>query len=323
MEILLTHAGSTYNVTGLVTRVQWTGDYRQCARTLDISLVSSPHDSAVPDIPCPVGAAVTMRADGAVFSGFVISRTKSTQGNTIDLVCYDRGFYLKSIELSRKLTAVRPEDAARELCGMYRIETGEIAATGVRITRNFPGSTLWDMLRTVYVLAGEQAKKAYHIGFEGAALCVREKVPSAQTPVIEGGSCLMDATTTESMQQMVNSVVITDDAGKTVRTLARDSDIAAYGLMRRVIKQDKESDRKAQELLDKGVFEQKITVNTLGDARFTAGRCVLVREPYTGLRGLFWIDTDTHQWKSGVYTAKLTLSFQAMMDEAKAGEEVK
>lgn len=46
---------------------------------------------------------------------------------------------------------------------------------------------------------------------------------------------------------------------------------------------------------------------------------MVVREPYTGLYGLFYIDSDTHEWKRGQYYNKLTLNYNRIMDEQEAG----
>ena len=48
-----------------------------------------------------------------------------------------------------------------------------------------------------------------------------------------------------------------------------------------------------------------------------------VREPYTGLSGLFYIDSDVHTWKNGQYYNKLTLNFKKIMAEKSAGSEEK
>lgn len=324
-QIYLTNSEGVFDVTELVTQVSWAGDYRQCARTLDVSLISSPYDGSIPDVDCPVGSAIAMEDDGqSLFEGYVISRTKSTAGSTIDLACYDKGFYLKKIEVSRKYAGAAPEDAVQELCGAYGIAIGELAVTGIKIPRNFPGYSLWEIIRTMYALAGEQTGSKYHIGFEGAKLCVRVKAPGPETIVLAGGSNLMDATTTESVENMVNAVAVYDAAGALLQTVREEGNIKLYGLMQRALKQTKESVApKARELLEDGGAEQKITVNCLGDTTCTAGRCVVVEEPYTGLHGLFYIDTDDHQWKNGVYTNKLVLNFKAMMDEKAAGEAVK
>ena len=91
--------------------------------------------------------------------------------------------------------------------------------------------------------------------------------------------------------------------------------------MQNVLKQADGEDTasKAQKLLDENGVEQKITVNNLGNAANLTGGTVVVREPYTGLYGLFYIDGDTHTWKNGLYLNKLVLNFKNIMDEQEAG----
>ena len=64
---------------------------------------------------------------------------------------------------------------------------------------------------------------------------------------------------------------------------------------------------------------QKIIVNSLGNLANITGGTVVVREPYTGVYGLFYIDADVHTWKLGQYYNKLTLNFKNIMDEQEAG----
>lgn len=69
---------------------------------------------------------------------------------------------------------------------------------------------------------------------------------------------------------------------------------------------------------------RKGTVQNLGGAECITGNAVMVKEPFTGLYGLFYIDADTHTWKRGLYTNKLTLAWENTMDEsaAKAAQEI-
>lgn len=324
-QLYVTNSEGTFDVTGLYTKIDWAGDYRQCARTLSFGLIASPYDSKVPVVDCKTGCGVVMEEDGQkLFEGYVVSRTKSTAGNVLDVLCYDRGFYLKGIEAAKKFVGVTPEDAAKMLCAAYGIPVGELAVTGVKLSRNFPGYSLWDIIRTMYTLAGEATKKKYHIGFTGAKLQVRVKEPDKSTVVLAGSSNLIEAATTESIEKMVNSVAIYDKAGNLLQTMQNQENIKLYGLMQKVLKQTKESVApKAQQLLDEGGVEQKITVDNLGNIACTAGSCVIVQEPYTGLYGLFYIDTDSHSWKNGVYTNKLVVNLKAMMDENTVGELIK
>ncbi|MBC8547495.1 hypothetical protein H8711_11220 [Clostridiaceae bacterium NSJ-31] len=322
MELYLANESGGYDVTGLVSTVSVSGDYQQIARTLQASLLSFPTDSRVPEVDCPVGSAVRLTHEGeTLFDGYVISRTKSTAANTIDLTCYDRGFYLKRIRTAKKVVDAAPEAVVAELCGEYGIDTGGLAATGVTVSRKFLGQTLYEIIATLYTIAGRTTGEKYHIGFDGDRLCVRAKGPSGRVTVIRGDSNLMDASVTESVENMVNSVAIYNQDGLLQSTVQREGAVQLYGLMQEYLQQANDAQTQAESMLSEDP-EQKITVNCLGDPSLVTGGCAIVREPYTGLYGLFYIDSDTHTWKNGQYYNRLVLNFKAMMDEKEVGEAI-
>ena len=69
-------------------------------------------------------------------------------------------------------------------------------------------------------------------------------------------------------------------------------------------------------------LQQTVTVETLGDPRLITGAAVRLRDTGSGVSGLFWIDADTHSWKNGVYTTKVTLNFRNLMNDSVSGREV-
>ena len=81
--------------------------------------------------------------------------------------------------------------------------------------------------------------------------------------------------------------------------------------------------REAQAWLEDNGLQQTMTVECLGDPALISGNAVLLRGNATGTVGLCWIDSDTHTWKNGQYFCKLTLNFRNLMNETKAGSEVK
>ena len=60
-------------------------------------------------------------------------------------------------------------------------------------------------------------------------------------------------------------------------------------------------------------------MENLGNIANVTGGTVVVHEPYTGVYGMFFIDSDTHTWKNGQYYNSLVLNFQNIMDEQEAG----
>lgn len=323
LKLLLKNSTGTFDISQLVTQITWSGDYQQCARTLEFSLVSSSIDKMIPVVQCDLGNAVTLMLDNRIlFEGFVFERQKSTASSIIDITCFDRGIYLKRNRANYKFTNLTPEAIAKRVCDDFGIDTGEIVTTGIKLSRNFLGATLYDIIQTAYTLASEETKKKYYITFKGSKLCILEKKVTDETLVIEGGSNLMDATITESIASMINQVAIYDKNDKLITTLKNDEYIRLYGLMQEYIKQLDGADatKKAQKLLDENGEQQKITVNNLGNVANVANGTVVVREPYTGLYGLFYIDSDVHTWKKGLYLNRLVLNFKNLMDEKEVGE---
>lgn len=322
LKLLLKNNEGTFDIAQLVAQIDWAGDYLQCARMLEFKLVSSPSDKLIPVIKCDLGNVVTLMQDNrTLFEGYVFERQKSTLGSTIDVTCFDKGIYLKRNKASYKFTNLTPEAITGRVCTDFGIETGEIASTGIKLTRNFLGNTLYEIIQTGYTLASAETKKKYYISFKGSRLSVVEKKVTDETLVIEGGSNLMDASVTESISGMINQVTIYDKNDNLIRKIKNDETIKLYGLMQDYMRQpDGENvGSKAQKLLDDNGLQQKITVNNLGNIANVTGGTVVVKEPYTGLYGLFYIDSDVHTWKNGLYLNKLVLNFRNIMDEKEVG----
>lgn len=313
------------DATALVPTVKWSGDYQQCARTLDFGLLSSSTDSKIPTVTCPLGTPVQLWQENTLlFEGFVFYRQKATNSSVIDVTCFDRGIYLKKNAKAYKTTNSTPEAFTKRICADFNIPIGDLAATGVVFTRNFPGTKLYDMIQTAYTIASVKTKKKYQVGFRGAKLCVWEKNAVSNSPVLEGGVNLLDAAVTESIQNMINQVAVYSRDDQLIRTVKNDTAIDKFGLMQEVMGQVEGEDTaaKAQKLLDDNGEEQKITVNNLGNVSYITGTSVIMREAYTGLYGLFFIDSDMHTWKNGMYVNRLVLNFRNIMDEKEAGAAI-
>lgn len=322
IKLLITNNEGTFDITDLVQTINWSGDYMQCARTLEFGLTSSPADKNVPVITCELGNNVVFQQDNRVlFDGYVFERQKDTGSSVINVTCFDRGIYLKRNEGTYKFTNMTPEAIAKRICSDFGITPGNIATTGIKITRNFIGVSLYKIIQTAYTLASEKNGKKYMIRFEGQKLNVIEKKVTDETLIIEGGSNLMSASTTESITNMINQVAIYDKNDKLVGTQKDAEAIKLYGLMQAYLKQSENEDAtaKAKKIIEDNGVSQKITIENLGNIANITGNTVVVREPYTGLYGLFYIDSDVHTWKRGQYYNRLVVNFRNIMDEQEAG----
>lgn len=327
MKLTITSGRTTVeNAWGLSSQVTWSGDKRRAARTLSFHPAVSQLDPNLPAVECPVGAAVGFWDDDGspLFSGTVVSRTLSDSSPAAQVTAHDRGMYLSGNDGTLKVRQETPETAVRRLCQKYGIPVGELAATGVPVSRKFSGVDLWSIVTTLYTLASQQTGKQYLARFEWDALTVRERSDREPSLVIRPKSNLLTSSTTESIEKMVNSVGIYDQDGTRLRTVRDQEAVDLYGLLEQHItqRQGEDAGAEADALLREGGLARTVTVSCKGHTALTTGKTVVVRQSATGLSGICWIESDKHMWDRGGYTTQLTLSLRNVMYTSQSGGEL-
>ena len=61
-------------------------------------------------------------------------------------------------------------------------------------------------------------------------------------------------------------------------------------------------------------MEKTFTLNCTNVNDAITGAGAIVKDVATGLKGLVWIDSDTHTWEKGVATMSLTVTLKQIMD---------
>lgn len=314
--------GTTANITQLCRCITWSGDWRNAARTLSFSPVVSSVDTHLPKAPTQLGGSVLFfTEDGTLMDAYSLERTRDSLSSSVDVVAYDRGLYLKRNSKIMRVNQQTPEGVTAALCGEFGIQTGELAPTGVQLTRNFLGVNLYKIIMTLYSLAADQTGKKYRIRFRGAKLEVVEMQRSTESILLKPGSNLLSLTAKESASAMTNSVAIYDDSFNLMSVQEDGESVTLYGLMREAIKASSYDDpvAHAKQILKEKGLQTTITANCLGNLKLITGNTVAVQEPVTDTYGLFWILSDSHSWKRNLYQTRVTLSLEALMDKQEAG----
>lgn len=327
MRLNLTTGTTTVeNAWGLVGGVGWSGDKRRAARTLTFELATSQADANLPAVPCTEGTVASLWDDEGrgIFQGVVTNTALRDSSPVVSVTCHDGGMYLANNDGTLKVREETPEDAVARLCQEYGISVGELAATGVRVSRKFASVSLWGIVTTLYTLAAQQTGKRYQARFEWDKLTVRERTEGQSSLVIRPYSNLLTSSTSRSIESMRNSVGIYDKDGRRLDTIRDEAAVALYGLMERhMVQRDGEDARpEAQRVLQDNGLAQSITVTCLGDTRLTTGQTVVARNLVAGLSGILWIDSDKHSWTDGIHTATLTLNLRNVMYEGSQGGEL-
>ena len=305
----------TSHITAVVQSKTWSGSYTDCARKLTYS--------ALPDALSELGGRVRLYHEADIlFSGSVFRRKRDNASQVFDCTAYDRGIYLKKNETYLAVRNQTPEAVTAQICREFNIKFGSLAATGFKLSRNFLGVSLYQIIQTMYTLAAEQNGKKYQIRFRADTLEVVEKALGAESIRLVPGSNLLSCSSEESIENMVTSVAVFDDQYKRIATYDSPNNYRAlYGLMQQAIKSsDKEDPAKsAKQILEDNGIKTTITAQCLGNTKLITGNAVVVHEPVTGTDGLFWILSDSHSTTRGIYQTQVTLDFRNLMDKKTAG----
>ncbi|WP_010500664.1 XkdQ/YqbQ family protein [Paenibacillus elgii] len=236
--------GETKDITSLIIRATWSGDIREVARKLELSIAVSPSDEKLPRVIIDMADMIMMYDDQEqeLFQGYVFKKQKSYNGNELSMTAYDGLIYLVKSKLSKTFRNVTPEAITRSVCDQLGVPVGELAATGIPISFVHMGKTGYEAIITAYTEAHKKNGKQYMPRMNKGKLDVIEKGDIVVKVKLSSDRNLTNATYAEDIESMVNQVIITDDKGNRVGVLTRDAWVKNYGLLQEVYQ--KESEKK-------------------------------------------------------------------------------
>ncbi|WP_304341616.1 NlpC/P60 family protein [Metaclostridioides mangenotii] len=310
-----------YDLTDLVEKVTWSGDYKSPSRTLEFSVFSSAVDINTPSLDLAVGSTVCFYHNNTeLFRGMVIDRSRNSGNNNINYTCKDIGSRLVRSKYAYNFVDEKPEDIANKILKENGFTIGEILKTDYKYTKIFTQSTIYDIIMSAYTSATSKTGKKYMITTDIDKINVVEKGKTKLKVAFNEYDNLINTSFSESIDNVVNKVILIDQAGNKVNELKDEESIKKYGLLQEIVQQQAEG---SSQDLKASLQDVKKTCNLkgYGDTSCITGYGVEVKDTYTGLVGLFYIDSDKHSWTPGDYSIDLELNFQNIMDEHNDGQD--
>ena len=315
--------GEKLDVTNLLIDITWSGDYKSCARKLEFSLISSPIDKNIPKVDIPLMSMILFYEDNKeLFRGFVYEREKSSD-NSISFLCYDYCAKLNDIKVSYNIKNETASSIYNKALSEYGLSKGDIVRASTPIKKVFLGVTIYDMVMTAYTEEAKKTGKKYMVYSKGDKFCSMEKGNIKLKLSFEEGKNILSSNFKESVSGMVNKVLIVDENGNKVSEVKNDEWLKTYGLFQEVYKKEEDKDSNAEAKAMLSDINQSCSLTGFGDTTCVTGYGVEVKDSYTGLVGLFYIDSDSHTWEGGNYTIDLELNFKNIMNEVEAGQDEK
>ena len=90
IKICLIKKDKQYDITNILEKVQWSGDYKSVARKLDFSILTR-----VTNIGVSVGDFILFYVNNKkIFKGIVWETSVGSSGDSMSILAYDNGIYL-------------------------------------------------------------------------------------------------------------------------------------------------------------------------------------------------------------------------------------
>lgn len=216
MKLVIINSSGEKDITQMVQKITWSGDYQQVARKLEFAVAGSSDDYYLPDIDISPGNTVQFYEDGTLlFDGFVFTKEGSHNSHLLSITAYDGGIYLLKNEGAYNFKSTTAESIATMVCNDFGIPVGQFVTTGIVQSLLCVGDNLYSIIMKAYTKAAQQNGKKYMPIMAGGKLHVIERGSLALNNVLSSGKEVMDSTYSESIENMVNTVKIVDKVGST------------------------------------------------------------------------------------------------------------
>ena len=320
--IVKNRSGDLLDISELVSSVTIQGDYTQGARRLDCSYMASSLDSAVPVAQIQEYNSIYFYQDNKViFMGTIYEISKDSSNNLITFYAYDNGVVTLKNKATYNFNNVSVTEIINTIIKKYNIPCESFIKSDLKIDKIFFNQSLYDIIMSVYTILAKSTGKKYML----------EWTTEGKMRIVEKGKIVLDfgfnenenlinSSYTINIDNVVNKVVIVDENYNYVKEVKDDESIKLYNVFKEYIKQGENEDATEEAKSKLKGAEKRCTLSGFGDYTCITGRAVKVKDSYTGLIGLFYIDADTHTWENGVYNIDLELNFQNIMNEIDKSE---
>lgn len=315
MKVILNYNGRKIDITEVIEDVSISGDLQQASRKAEITIYNPAHDNIQPQFNPKIGNVIQIYEDNIeIFRGVVFTRDKNSKNANTRLTIYDYLIYTLKNQGYYNFKSLTPKAITERVCNDFNIPIGKLSDPYIKISYVANAKSIYDIIMTAYTKASrENGKKYYPVMVEGK-LYVIEK--GSQINGFTLSEDYIDSVTkNDSIESMVNSVLVMDNDGKVVASASNTSWQNAFGKLQAIINpQDGQDNNAIAERTLSGI-ETKMEINCLGNIFLRTGYSIKVNFPYLNINGLLYIESDNHSWKSGIYTTRINVSYKNVMDE--------
>lgn len=321
-------SGDAMDISQLGSSITWGGSIMEAARKLEIEIAYG--DAAhIPRHQIRPGSVMLLRnEERELIRGVVVSTDRGLSG-TMTATSYEHSWYLLRSTATYRFSGMGADAITRKVCSDAGVSVGSLAVPGIVLPKLIlRDTTLFDAIVIAYTEASKRTGKRYQARMSEGKLSVIIKGSQRHRWVLSADTNVSDAQLTESIENMSNRVIITNDSDQILARVEDSSLMAQYGLLQHSKQEGDisagEARTIAQTLLKQlGKLSRTSRLEVTGIDDVQAGDAVEVQERITGLSGTFYVESDEHTVDAGHHMMSLSLAWTDEVLTKEAPEEPK
>ena len=240
------------DITQLVEKVTWSGDYKQASRKLEFSIISNKYDKKIPKVDIQEGYMVFFYEDkDELFRGFIYTIEKTT--DTTSYLAYDHAQKLVHTKINynfKNMTAKQITEKMLDDYSKYGIKKGSIVSDGVSWSKVFIGVSMYDTIMSAYTNSHANNGKEYMCYAKEGKIHTALKGDIKLNVQFKEKENIISTTYKSSIENVVNRVVIVDDAGNQIAEEKNSKSIELYGLFQEIVKAESKTTETTTEITE-------------------------------------------------------------------------
>ncbi|MEN1969029.1 phage portal protein [Lentibacillus sp. N15] len=258
-----------------------------------------------------------------LFRGTVFNRNKTKSG-TITIIAYDMLHYLLTNKDIYVFSKKRVTDMVVRICKDFQIPRGTIANTGVRLNEIYTNeTTLYDIILKGIVNTEKQSGRRFQLSSSKGKLHLKEWKEIEKQWVLETGVNITDYNFATNLDDTATRVKLVSSVDKktTTAVVNNGSGQKKYGVLQHFervneeLTQNQANSRAKKLLKQKKGIQKNLEVDALGIDEVVSGMPVYVIEKDLGIKGTYYVDSDTHFFMGDYHDMKLKLLEKNTMAE--------
>ena len=222
---------------------------------------------------------------------------------------FDVGFYLNKNEVIIQFKNSNISDAIKQLCREYQINPNIVPIFKNSVSKIYKDEVFADILKELLQLeASKGGLKDVYIDCKNGGLEIKEYKLEQNLSTMIANNILLDTNKTlnnisvkNSMQELKNRVIYTNNDEKSVKRVSKTSDtsVKIYGLLTQIETVDTKKSNNLAKLANDKLWElnretSTITLSMLCDYRVQKGKIIYLDIPKYNLNGTYLIKSVSH-----------------------------